>query len=598
MLCLRCFGGFEALLDGQPLIGLRKRKTDRLLAYLMLRHDQDVPSSELAHIFWGTPDDDELDMEDGEEWNHPNRAQNSLNKSKGELKKALKEEGWRLEYSYGAVLFRLEGVEADLVDFDRAIRTGLRGDWAALRQACELSKGDAETELFRGWDDGWVLGEREKRKEQRLRALRMLADHEKANQNYRAAAEYLAALVLGMPELAAGWRDLMEAWMNAGEQIMAIRVYSEYRTRLKKIGLEAPPEMKRWYDEITRQKRVIECPEYVRPGGGESPSSEFYVERPADAELHAALERKDSIVLVKGPRQVGKTSLLARGIKHARDAKWKVGITDFQAINASEFVTPERLYLALAQSLAEQLDLDILLNETWNPYLTPNSNLERYVRREVLNKVTGQVVWVMDEVDRLFHCDFKDDVFGLFRSWHNKRSLDPGGPWSQLTLAMAYATEAHLFITDLNQSPFNVGTRLTLADFTREQVEALNARHKSPLQNAGEMMRYFRLVGGHPYLVRCGLYEMAAHQMGIADIEAQADRDDGVFGDHLARMLTALTQDAELTEFVQKMLRGEPCPTAESFYRLRSAGLIGGESQATAQPRCGLYATYLKRHLL
>src|SRR6185369_5264924 len=118
-------------------------------------------------------------------------------------------------------------------DFDRAIQKGQHGDMAALRQACELYKGDTETELFRGWEDDWVLGERAKRHDQRLKALRTLAEHEKAHRNYRAAADYLAKLVYSQPELAAGWRDLMEAWMNAGEQIMAIRVYSEYRTRLK-----------------------------------------------------------------------------------------------------------------------------------------------------------------------------------------------------------------------------------------------------------------------------------------------------------------------------------------------------------------------------
>ena len=67
-------------------------------------------------------------------------------------------------------------------------------------------------------------------------------------------------------------------------------------------------------------------------------------------------------------------------------------------------------------------------------------------------------------------------MFGLFRSWHNERSLNPDGPWGRLTLAIVYATEAHLFITDLNQSPFNVGTRLTLEDFTFEQVAELNGR--------------------------------------------------------------------------------------------------------------------------
>jgi hypothetical protein len=46
------------------------------------------------------------------------------------------------------------------------------------------------------------------------------------------------------------------------------------------------------------------------------------------------------------------------------------------------------------------------------------------------------------------------------------------------------------------------------------------------------------------------------------------------------------------------MLRGKPCPTPESFYRLRSAGLMTGDSASDARPRCQLYATYLEKHLL
>ena len=109
------------------------------------------------------------------------------------------------------------------------------------------------------------------------------------------------------------------------------------------------------------------------------------------------------------------------------------------------------------------------------------------------------------KVDRLFSCEFGSEVFGLFRSWHNERSLDPASPWSRLTLAIAYATEAHLFITDLNQSPFNVGTRLSLEDFTLQQVGELNGKYGAPLKNEAEIERFYALVGGQPYLARRGL---------------------------------------------------------------------------------------------
>jgi hypothetical protein len=190
------------------------------------------------------------------------------------------------------------------------------------------------------------------------------------------------------------------------------------------------------------------------------------------------------------------------------------------------------------------------------------------------------------------------EVFGLFRSWHNKRALDPTGPWRRLTLAIAYATEAHLFISDLNQSPFNVGTRLQLEDFTFEQVEELNSRYGSPLGDRTEVARFFRLVSGHPYLVRRGLYEMVSDGLAIAVLEAHADHDEGPFGDHLRRILVSLTQDAALCEVVRGVLEGRPCPTPESFYRLRSAGLMLGDSARDAKLRCQLYSTYLEKRLL
>jgi hypothetical protein len=79
---------------------------------------------------------------------------------------------------------------------------------------------------------------------------------------------------------------------------------------------------------------------------------------------------------------------------------------------------------------------------------------------------------------------------------------------------------------------------------------------------------------------------------------AQADRDEGIFGDHLRRILVLLAKDQELPEVVRDLLRGRPGPTPESFYRLRTAGLGGGDSAQDARPRCQLYETYLKRPLL
>jgi hypothetical protein len=300
-------------------------------------------------------------------------------------------------------------------------------------------------------------------------------------------------------------------------------------------------------------------------------------------------------VLAKGARQVGKSSLLARALQQARESGATVVLTDFQSLNADTLVTADSLLRFLAEKIAYQLNLDFP-SDTWKQSTGPNMNFENYLRRRVLPN-TKTLVWGLDEVDRLFAYPYSGDIFGLFRSWHNLRSLEPAGPWGGFTLAFAYATEAHLFIKDLNQSPFNVGTRLSLQDFTLAQVIELNERRESPLPNEA-ISGFFSLLGGHPYLVQCGLYKMAHNNLEWATIQTLADRDEGPFGDHLQHMFTSLQRDPGLCEVVRTVLRREHKVTPSEFYRLRSAGVLAGDSPQEANLRCELYARYLRKKLL
>ncbi|HTL57549.1 MAG TPA: AAA-like domain-containing protein [Candidatus Limnocylindrales bacterium] len=332
-------------------------------------------------------------------------------------------------------------------------------------------------------------------------------------------------------------------------------------------------------------------------GGAVPLDSEFYVTRIADGELLSAIAKRDSIVLIKGARQMGKTSMLARGLQYAREQGVPAVSTDLQKFNAENFKSVDRLYQTMAESIADQLNIESDPAVTWDARRGPNANFERFLRKEVLGRLTTPLVWGLDEVDRLFATPFGSEVFGLLRSWHNERALDPTGPWSRLTIAIAYATEAHLFITDLNQSPFNVGTRLVLEDFTPLQVADLNRRYHDPIKSQDELNRFYRLVGGHPYLVRRGLHELASRKLAFDAFENQAALDEFFYGDHLRRMLVLLARDPELSRVMRGVIDGQPCPTPESFERLRSAGFVTGHFPQEARPRCRLYTMYLRRHL-
>jgi hypothetical protein len=90
---------------------------------------------------------------------------------------------------------------------------------------------------------------------------------------------------------------------------------------------------------------------------------------------------------------------------------------------------------------------------------------------------------------------------------------------------------------------------------------------------------------------------MVGKGLDYPSLEAQADRDEGIFSDHLRRILVSLSQDPELLEVVRGILKGAGCKSPESFYRLRSGGVMSGDSAADVKPRCQLYKRFLERHL-
>ncbi|MBI3330029.1 MAG: AAA-like domain-containing protein [Nitrospinae bacterium] len=73
-----------------------------------------------------------------------------------------------------------------------------------------------------------------------------------------------------------------------------------------------------------------------------------------------------------------------------------------------------------------------------------------------------------------------DNFFGLLRHWHTKRAFEP--LWKKLNLVLAYSTDQRQAIRDPNQSPFNVGIKIELRDFSFDEVWKLNRRYGRPRQ--------------------------------------------------------------------------------------------------------------------
>lgn len=331
--------------------------------------------------------------------------------------------------------------------------------------------------------------------------------------------------------------------------------------------------------------------------GAMAPQNPYYIERQTDIELGNAIADTEAVILINGSRQMGKTSLIARGLERARKQGSKAVFTDFQQLNVNELQSVDEMYMHLAQSIVDGLDLeDVQVDKLWRPTIAASWNLERILKREVLPRVETRLVWAMDEVERLFSFGYAADFFGLLRSWYNKRQLALGDQWERLTLMISYATEAHLLIDDMNQSPFNVGRKILLSDFSLQQVRELNDRHGSRL-NGEQLAQVCRLLNGQPYLSQqmFGLVEAGADLSHLLEV---ADEESGPFGDHLRYIFAVLNRQPALVEAVRAFLAENREMSDDEFFRLRAAGICGGQYPNNVKLRCQLYERYLKKRLL
>ncbi len=330
------------------------------------------------------------------------------------------------------------------------------------------------------------------------------------------------------------------------------------------------------------------------PAGTMDPQSRFYMPRTSDAIALETIAQQGVTITIKGPRQVGKSSLLSRVNAAAVEVGKRVAFLDFQLFDQAALGDADRFFYQFCVWLTDLLEMEDCVDDYWRQPLGNSQRCTRYVGRHLLKSLGLPLVLAMDEVERVFDTEFRSDFFSMLRSWHNNRANMPA--WKQLDLVLVTSTEPYQLIENLNQSPFNVGQVIQLEDFTLAQITELNERHGSPLDEA-QVAELMTLLGGHPYLVRKALYLVTSKQLSAADLFAKAADDQGPFGDHLRYHLFRLNRKPEQKQGFLQVIQSQQCSDDDVYFRLRGAGMIMAREGAVVQPRCQLYARYFEERL-
>ncbi|PZO43483.1 MAG: serine/threonine protein kinase [Pseudanabaena frigida] len=332
------------------------------------------------------------------------------------------------------------------------------------------------------------------------------------------------------------------------------------------------------------------------PEGQIELGSRFYIQRPPiERDSCETVLRPGALIRIKAPRQMGKSSLLSRTLAFAKYKGHQVVHLYFQQADSDVFGDLDLFLQWFCASIAAELDLDDNLEQYWQGVLGSKNKCTKYFQRYLLMEVNAPLVLGLDEVDLIFqYPKIATDFFGLLRAWHEKAKNEE--IWKKLRLVIVHSKEVYIPL-NINQSPFNVGLPIELPELNHSQITDLVNRHQLNWA-APQIDQLIELTGGHPYLVRQALYQIAKGRIDWEKLLQLAPTEEGIFGDHLRRQLGNLREDAEMMEAFRNLVGSDSPLQLESqiAFKLRSIGLVKFQGNLV-MPMCSLYNQYFRQRI-
>ncbi|MEM8807482.1 MAG: AAA-like domain-containing protein [Cyanobacteria bacterium P01_G01_bin.38] len=332
------------------------------------------------------------------------------------------------------------------------------------------------------------------------------------------------------------------------------------------------------------------------PCGALALGSPLYIERPPIESLsYQSIETPGSLTRIKGPRHMGKSSLLVRLLAHAQKLGYQTAMVDFQSAEDAVYSDLSRFLRWFCTAVARQLKLPPRLTEFWDDETGAKLSCTIYFEDYLLETIDTPIVLALNEVNRIFeHPEIARDFLPLLRFWYEQAKQ--ADAFQKLRTLVVHSTDIYVPL-NIHQSPFNVGLPIQLSAFDQQQVQALADRYDVSLTGSAEQQVLVSLVGGHPYLLSIAFYYLAQGQLSLSQLTQTAATLAGVYSNHLQACLETLQQQPLLTDALkQVVLSPEPVELAATHaHQLASLGIVTLEGN-TCRPACELYRLFFAHH--
>jgi len=348
-------------------------------------------------------------------------------------------------------------------------------------------------------------------------------------------------------------------------------------------------------------------PFYVT-GGTLKPGEPSYVERRADAELYESLLAGEFCYVLTA-RQMGKSSLMARTAKRLEEAGVCSAIVDLTQIGSERGTqAASQWYFGIANLIHRQLGITAPLRPWWQERddLPPVQRLTDFFRELVLTHCPGRVVIFVDEIDSTIGLPFADDFFAALRACFNARATELA--FERLTFVLLGVATPDQLIQDPARTPFNIGKRIDLNDFSPEEAQTLaSGLHADPGEAEGRLERILYWTGGHPYLTQalCRAVRERARNNGTAEkavdpqvedlfLSSRAQREETNLKHARARLERPGAEGRRLLRLYRRVREGKLVPdqpTSPLFAQLKLAGVVKATAEGRLAVRNRIYET-------